>query len=256
MKEEAIVSNVRFTFTYSDNHIEYGGYDNAIITTSSGSFVVELSPDAESKVFAQNDNVSVIYAGTYDSVLSYTVGDESVARTMVGPRIILRSAIPVVKISAIAPEGSHTSLDGNGNVTVISEKSDYTATVYCEENKSGNNAKITTYPRVTLTLENMGEASKAVMSFSTGSTPLMYSGLSGTSSVSGQTSSYVWENGATTCIRYFGQYTTGSCSSAQRNGAGTLTSDVIVLTHGEGDSAVEYSFNLKNPITIKNPTIP
>lgn len=256
LKEEAAISNVQLTFVYNDNHVQYGGYDNATITTSAGSFDIALTPDADNKVFAQSTDVTVIYAGTYDAVLSYTVGEETVPRTMNGPQITINSAIPTVKVSSIAPEGSHTSLDGNGDVTVISSKTEYTATVYCEESQNGRSAKITTYPRVTLVIENMGEASQATMSFSTGSKPLMYSGLSGASTVSDQTSSYVWEKGTTTCIRYFGDYTAGSCSSARRNGAGTLTSNVVVLTYGEGDNAVEYSFTLANAITINNPTIP
>jgi len=253
------VSDVKLTFTYvNGSYSTYGGYNTSGVnnTTEGATITVPLTDDGNGH-FVQTTDVNFRYAGNYTTKISFKVAGDNVAERIYegtalpanAPKFTVSSAKPVVTITATTPSGSHTTLMNEADKTVTSGFSENTATVYVEANKSGS-GKITTYPTVTLKIQNMGTASEASMEFteSKGGTVYMYTGKD----MSGQTNAYVWTNdgtGTATCQRYIGQFkASSSCRGMTAEGAGILNGSSVVLTHDGND----YTFAVDTMITIKN----
>ncbi len=104
-----------------------------------------------------------------------------------------------------------------------------------------------TQPTVTIALENIGNASKATLSF--GDSAKIYEIEEGNT-----TSQFSWTESALKCTRYVGLYEDNYGSDDTRTVAGTITASSLVFTYDiNGDGTAEnYTFTVPT-ITINNP---
>ncbi len=282
------ISDVKLTFQYSSANMQaYGGYSttdtagllDAVaesilgegqVLDGNNQFTIELTENADG-TFAIDRTLT--YAGDYTLTkveFTATLGAKSETVTMevdstgkftnemgqdLSMLVKVKSIMPTVTIASISPSGTHKSLNDDGDVTVTSSISGNTATVYCEEKTNGSNAKITTWPSVTLELNNLSHLSgvSATMVFTKtgGGDVLMYPSANDSRFATNQTSAFTWSSSTTTCQRYVGHYTEGSCSGVAKSGAGTLTASSFTFDY----NGITYSVNLGYTITINNPTL-
>lgn len=249
------MEEVKLLFNYDGNSKEKGGYssDKIPAVPKDGYVQVMLNYD-DAGIAAQAEAFDLIYAGTYTPVLSYKVtgtNEVKVEKSTLGnmPTFVVSSKTPAVKITAISPTGTFdvdTSGAGNGHTsTTVPAWTATDATVYFKCGRSGDGSTCNPYrhnytrPSVTITLEGIGTASQATLSF--GSGKQIYNGTS-------QTDGYSWSADGT-CVRNIGYYKNKSAANDEKTPAGTLTSSVLTLTHSTGT----YEVTLNPAITIRNP---
>lgn len=260
LKEEAAISNVQLKFTYGDNHEDYGGYDSATITASSGSFNVDLTPDASNKVFTQSADATVIYAGTYSSDLYYTVGKETIQRTLPGPNLTVDTTTPSALITAITPTGSNPTkitytLSSNeptfsaaGNLDSVINTADNTATVYALPTIDNSTQKHGSFTRPTLTVTIAGVESDSEVSLvlPAGSSNAITFKRTGNGTITNTLGSVSQINKWTS--KYLFIFTlTHTLDAYYGHGTQTITTMTVV------QDGVTYTITLDKPIVINNP---
>ena len=222
---------------------------------------------AENGVYAMPE-MKVQMAGKYYPDFKLTIGSttyeaedpklSSIADTLKDNAFAeIKWNAPTVTISAISPEGTHTSAKKSGwsatqaNVTSQRTDNNRTATVYVEATVTSGlfGSKVVSLkkePKVTLTLSGTTYAEEAYMTFAKtgGGTVYLYTG---TSSQDGtRVDKYTWAKGVNTAERIVGYTDPGNCDNSRV--AGELTSSQVVLKHG----GREYTFNLGYTIKIIN----
>ena len=247
---------------------QYGGYtidsnswtNLTSVANTEHIYNVIVSASGTNVVIGTNKkNMSV--AGRYKAVgqMVLTIADENGNTTTINigvkdlnaPTYTVWSNKMAVAIDSIAPATGRTYTTINNNkdkeISKTSKLSGNTAEVYCEIKKNGNGFEILTYPYVDLKLLNKSSVGEITMTFteSGGGTVYLYEGER-----SNRNSSYEWSN-SDVCRRYVGDFkTTGLCSSSTVDGAGTLTSSQITISH----DGFTYTMNV-DEITIKNPDL-
>ena len=157
--------------------------------------------------------------------------------TVSGGKVLeVKSVKPSVKVNSISTYGS-------------SSKTDTSATVYFNESKNTTCGVTTTnysQPHVTLQLSGYGAATGAVLTFVEGSNGevRLYSSNGGTTSIN----NFSWTSDGT-CQRWVGYYKSVSAGNDQKNHAGTLTGNSLVMTY----DGVNYTVDGVS-ITISNPS--
>lgn len=254
------ISNVKLDFTYGNNSQSYGGYTSDQLNNALADFTIALADSGDGATFTQSGTQTLRYAGSYTTKFSYAMsisGQADQVITLEGdklpanaPKITVWSKAPTVTIDSISPSGGHQSMAVSGNnsklIGVNSVVTGNTVTIYAEKTNK-DNGTINTTPRVTLRINDLGNAQSANMKFtaSGGGTVYMYTDTG----MSGRTDTYSWTSGSTTYSLYIGQYKSSrTCSSMTYEGAGTLTSNSYVTVIHDN---VEYTFAV-NPITIIN----
>lgn len=192
----------------------------------------------------------------YDYSYSYRFGTEKASEftylnttSMESVVMVSWNQIPVVTVSAISPNGSHTTATSSlglawSNKTVTSSiaADQFSATVYPGIQKDGTlGMKVVTYPYATLKISNMGNATGATMTFANAK---FY-----TSSSASQNNSinyYEWSE-SDTCQRYLGYYSGGRWSGTSKP-TGSVSSSQVLLKYGD----MTFTFTLANTVTIHN----
>jgi hypothetical protein len=258
------------TLTYNNSTSqEYGGYTNDALQNNPIKYEVAMS-STNSSTFTQAETITLRYAGTYTTKLTFTVNgtsvqvvftvngkdDKNTTSTIdlknVLPVFTVSSVTPTVTIDSISPSGKHTSINSSGtqvNVTSGINTQTNTITIYPKGTVTDNGCtksyNLTEEPKVYLNFNGMGNADNATLTFteSTGGTVRMYYGSSSKGGT--RTDSFVWsKGGAIKVMRFVGYNDGGSCNDSEV--AGTLTSNsTLVMSYGE------ESFN----VTVKVITI-
>lgn len=228
---------IELVYTYGKDSVAKGGY--TINFNAPETVTVTLKKDASGKYFVQDEAslATFKYAGTYTlAKLNFTFDGGSVTLTggdlPKAPTITVNSNAPKATITAISPTDGG-SISGNF------------ATV---KFKAGKTTCGTSYeqPTVTITLEGIGKAANATMTFTKTGGGTVYLLTSGGDSSSNMTNAFTWSaNGS--CKRWVGTYTQKTASSDERTIAGELKSTGLVLS----DSAGTYTVSI--PTTIYNP---
>ena len=245
------VTNVKAVYAHSlSTMLQNGGYTIDVMTNTTYKSDVEMSfTSTDGKNFTQDGTTTLRYAGVYSlSAVSFTFGDTKTVdvtysgTTLPGASVYtVKSTAPSVAIKSVTPTGS-ISADtgeygaGHGSVTVPTPTAT-SATVYmsCTKKTScGITSHNYTAPTVTITSSNLGYATQAELSFGDS---LVYSEKT-------LTGSFTWTaNGD--CTRVIGTVK----NSAQKEPAGTITANSLVLTVG----SETFTVTLATPITINNP---
>lgn len=237
------VTNVILKLKHNGNSSAYGGYsftgENALSTLTFSSQDGTLYQDAQGKWVISADAV-VRLAGSYNYEVSFVVSGDMIAAetfTVSGGKVLeVKSVKPSVKVNSISTYGS-------------SSKTDTSATVYFNESKNSTCGITTTnysQPYVTLQLSGYGAATGAVLTFVEGSNGevRLYSSNGGTTSIN----NFSWTSDGT-CQRWVGYYKSVSAGNDQKNHAGTLTGNSLVMTY----DGVNYTVDGVS-ITISNPS--
>lgn len=239
-----IADSVILQYTYQNDSVAKGGY--SIDSGVSSVFEVTLikttqsGKGAETYFLQSADQLTVLkHAGTY-KLTAVQFSFKGGAVTLTGNSL---PKAPVITVTSTAPSVSITARTNYGSSTNTATS----ATVYFNSS-SGTCGTNYSQPYVSITLAEMGNASKATLTFAPateGGTVHLYTSNGGTSA----TASYEWtSNGA--CQRWVGYYKSKSMSTDDKTPAGTLTATALVLTAGE----VNYTVTLATPITINNPS--
>ncbi len=221
---------------------------------------VSDSDNTKYTITANRTDISI--AGRYKAVgqLALTVEDSNGKLTVINvpvtdlraPTFYVWSKAMNVSVKSIAPnKANHKSVNktAESEVTRTSSFSGNNVKIYCEAHKSGQNIAFDTYPRVELTLSDMGDKADSIeMPFTRtgGGEVYLYTG----EKMSGKVTGYEWTTSAD-CTRYVGQYKSAStCSSTSFIGAGILTGSNINITMGN------YTYIMTvDTVTINNPHI-
>ena len=243
------VGSVKLEYAYGNDSATYGGYTSDKLTASVANFSITLENDGSGTRFVQKEDITLQYAGSYAPTFSFVLsrsGQNSITVSYSGdalitntPKFTVNSVKPTVTFQDYKPKGTHntpvgTSNSSAGTKQVTSGVSGNTLTIYWKGTASKGlfSPKITLEqePYVTLSLNGMGYATRAELSFieSNNGTVYMYSG---TSSKSGtQTDKYTWDTTTgQNASRYVGYMDSGNCSSSKV--AGTLNSDSILYMY-------------------------
>jgi len=247
------VTEVQLTFEYVNQSCsDYGGYSRSDLTngTAGATITVPLNK-VNGANFAQSTDAPILYAGKYNTIFSFKVSNMQVTYSgdsLPGnaPVFTVWSKVPTVTISAITPNGPHSTIGSNDQTQAVTSKIEGNkATVYCNTTRELN-GKITEHPSVTLMLNNMGKADSAALVFS-GDTNYIYTGQS----MNGQTDAFTWTSANNTSKRFVGQYReSNSCRGMTRNAAGTLTSaNTFTMVCDD----ITYTIQMSSQIVIENP---
>lgn len=252
------VTNVKAVYTHAlGTMLQHGGYTIDTTTNTTYKSDIEMSfASSDGKSFTQDGTTTLRYAGVYSlSKLEFTFGDgKTFTASYTGTSLpaastyTVKSTAPTVAITASSPSGgstidADTSGKGSGHASVtVPARTSTEATVYfsCSTSSGcGSTYHNYTQPSVTITLSNIGKATKANLDF--GSGVHVYNG-------STQVTGYEWTaNGA--CSRNIGYYKSRSAATDDKTPAGTITASTLVLTVGNET----FTVTLKTPITINNP---
>lgn len=256
------VTKVTMTFNYTEGSSATHGFytfneDDANGPTKALTLTLEAETDANGRIVYVHKNAAdtVQLAGAYTSTVTVTTGNGNETYTANTPTMTVKTSKPTVTIDSISPSGTHTSASSGGdkNVTSTISNNNKTATVYpksvCKYSwlpfvgSFVSGATVEAVPMVTLRLDGIGSASKAVLVFSTTDNDgqvLMYTGDNNT----GETNAYTWNAGESTCLRYISNINRQDCGGSTF--AGTLTSEnQITLEYEE----IEFKVNI-DTITI------
>ena len=264
------LTNVQLRFEYKDGTTaQYGGYTNSSIKGSNVKMTLNMVQDGTNKTkYVQPDALEFLYAGAYNTYFSFDVKTADKTITVAyssekgdlpanAPVYTVSSVTPTVAISAISPTGTYTvdttddcqtpgcrddALSFNGH-TANGATASYTATtanVYFKCTIDNSRYHHYERPNVTITLANIGNGTKAVLSFGSGTH--VYNGTT-------QTGTYEWTQDGT-AVRNIGYFSDkGNSQTDIKTRAGTITANTLVVTH----NGVDYNVALSPAITINNP---
>ena len=240
----ATISNVKLKLVYQPgSSVEKGGYNSDHLQQSGANDIeIPLTVDSSKTHFVQSSDASVIYAGVYNTELSFVYNGTTITYSgESAPKFTVSSTVPTAKITA----AEYASKSGSN-----SSYTDTATTVYYKEGTESS-CGITYYnytpASVTITLSEYGNAAGAKLVFKTsnpdGKVHLYEESQkdNGTS-----TDAYEW-TGDGKCKRYMGHWEKKT-GSDEKTPAGTLTAKQLIFTYGDK----EYSIDIPD-ITINNP---
>lgn len=268
------IQDVKLTFTYVNGSSQAnGGYSSGDLTnaTANATVTVSLTDSGDGKTFTQSGNATFLYAGNYETTMSYRVGDGQMT-TLSGntlpanaPKIQVYSKTPTVKITGISSNkttdryvftSSPTDRDRDyvdmGAVGVYNWKSDNgdRATVYmytvAKDGLLDQEAVTILYPEVTLSVEGLPQDHQgATMVFKNATNPsknneFTFAAKSATATGqvgAGENGTY----GSTSISKYPVFYPIGKQTVSQ----------MTVSANG-----LTFTVNLSNSVTINQPQYP
>ncbi len=272
------ISNVKFDYSYgsSYNDATYGGYTSSDFaqTIQNGlSFAtLNFSAMSGSKTnFALDSAISFQYAAKYvPSQISYDVtakdGTKSSEKIACDGKsrgeytIEVWSKAPTVAItgayhgsSAISSSGKvHKAYDGSKLIDQTSKWNSNEATVYYVASEGGSCTKYYNYTpaKVQITLNGMGNADSAALTFTGGNNNKFYSApetFGEDSITTGESNSFTWSSDGN-AWRWIG-YCKNKNLGDERTAAGSKTATQLTFTY----NGKNYTFDLPTAITINNP---
>lgn len=265
--DQSAVSNVSGTVTNI-----YGGYKmpttdwTNVTSIANTEFIynnVNVDASDATKYILSANKTTLSVAGRYVAVGSLKLQVEDSKGQVIEisvpvaqlnePNFTVWSKAMSVTVKSIAPnKQNHKTCNKTAETEVTRTSSiinDKSVKIYCEAHKNNNNIAFDTYPRVELSLANMGSYVNSVQlpfQRTGGGTVYLYTG----EQMSGQTDRYEWTSAAE-CTRYVGQYKAArTCSSTSFTGAGELTASQLEIKVGD------YTYYMDvDTITINNPHI-
>ena len=173
------------------------------------------------------------------------------------PVFTIESATPTVKITGLTnttnKSQNHQAYNNGSMVNVTTKYTDTSADVYYTASQSstcGVTSTNYTPKKLTITLNGLGNATSASLTFSGDTTNRLYSApetFGDNSQTTGESSSYTWSaDGAV--WRWVG-YCRNRDGNDQKTAAGKITADKLVLS----DGTTNYTVELSTPIVINNP---
>ncbi|MBQ3192140.1 MAG: hypothetical protein IJO21_06125 [Oscillospiraceae bacterium] len=260
------VSEVMWTYKHDGKMQEFGGYNGASPGQADYMWPAEgtgfdLTANTELTEFAVPKHTLAV-AGVYSTKATVTIGEENDATSysVSGPTITVKSLAPSIAITNVSNNGTKINVDQTDNCqrddtdcggNVTSNKNTHvdngatpsftatTANVYfkCTRGNTLKGNHNYSRPSVTITLYNMGNATKAELAF--GTSAHVYEGTT-------KTGSFVWAaNGAIS--RNIGYYASSGSGTDTKTSAGTLNCKALTLTYGG------KTYEVATDITINNP---
>jgi len=244
---DSFISSVKLTLTHDEKSVDNGGYR---LSSKLAAIDVPVAQSiADGKLHYAATDKSVIHAGGYTyAVTIVTAGGVTInsGTGFKGIAVEVFSKRPTVTIPAsggidtTAHEADTAGVKGAGHMSVTPERtSDYEATVYIKCTVTGSCSKTHNYtvPTVMLSLNNVGNMDKAVLSF--GADTHVYNG-------STQTGSFEWdESTGYNCKRTIGS----APNTSTKVGAGDISASELVITIGQQTCTVD----LVDEVKIHNP---
>ena len=262
------ISDVKIYISHNPGSMGYTTTDTNISTgTGTGQQYTYTLTDAKNGAYSVTPTDKVWFDGTYNVSLYYKINgvsvgvdnyyDGSAGSILLGTFEVV-TTMPTVKITALtgttATNKSHNHKAYNtGMVDVTTKYTDTSADVYYTASQStvcGITSTNYTPKKLTITLNGLGSATSASLTFSGDSTNRLYSAPESfvdNSRTTGESSSYTWSaDGAV--WRWVG-YCRNKDGNDDKTAAGKITADKLVLS----DGTINYTVDLSTPIVINNP---
>jgi len=232
------IGNIKLNLTYNNNSEEHGGYTIKSVVNFDNS--IEFNVVNGVIKYSQKSQEILQYAGTYTTSVSFNIGSKTTTYTDNKlPTYTVKSLTPTVKITG-ADWNNNNNIYANGKENTFNNHSATVHFGYSSGETGGCNSYTwidLPHSSVTMQLLNAPAGTFAAeMIFSTTSNDgKVYMYTNNTDEKDPEdylTNSFIWNNSATTCDRWIGEWIESDREDA-KTPAGLLKAETLVLTYND-----------------------